>query len=123
MKNWRPLLGCFAALALLAGCIGSDVTTLRNLTTTGGNPFTAALTDNYRQLAVDEATQEVEWSHGDWFARKGLAAAKGEAVQPAEVTVAPQTFWLGTYNMPSTAGSRKSGKATPTARAEPNSSG
>ncbi|MBI1775569.1 MAG: OmpA family protein [Proteobacteria bacterium] len=101
MKKWQTLL-CFAALALLAGCIGSDVTALRGATTFGGKPFTAALTDNYRQLAVEEATQEFDWSHGDWFARKGLAASKGEAVLPAEVTITPQVFWLGTYVMPQT---------------------
>ncbi|CCG42386.1 OmpA family protein [Magnetospirillum molischianum] len=54
---------------------------LLNRTTPTGSPFTQALTTDYRTLAL------YEWGEYDWFAqqvfaKKGLAAAAGNAVPP-----------------------------------------
>jgi len=54
---------------------------LLNRTTPTGSPFTQALTADYRTLAL------YEWGEYDWFAqqvfaKKGLAAAAGNAVPP-----------------------------------------
>jgi OOP family OmpA-OmpF porin len=54
---------------------------LLNRTTPTGSPFTQALTNDYRTLAL------YEWGEYDWyaqqvFAKKGLAAAAGTAVPP-----------------------------------------
>ena len=86
MSKFR-ILGVLAAAGILAGCT-SDIDTLRNTQGTG-SPFTKALTDEYRQMAVDEA-DEYDWPDASYFARKGLSAANGQVVLPEE----PGAWWL-----------------------------
>jgi len=77
------VLGALAALGLLAGC-ASNIQQVRTVEATG-SPFTAALTEEYRQFTVFEADEMYDWSNADYFARKGLSAAGGEVVLPEEV--------------------------------------
>jgi OOP family OmpA-OmpF porin len=77
------ILGALAALGLLAGC-ASNIQQVRTVEATG-SPFTAALTEEYRQFAVFEADEMYDWGNADYFARKGLSAAGGEVVLPEEV--------------------------------------
>jgi len=86
MSKFR-ILGVLAAAGILAGCT-SDIDTLRNTQGTG-SPFTKALTDEYRQMAVNEA-DEYDWPDASYFARKGLSAANGQVVLPEE----PGAWWL-----------------------------
>ena len=86
MSKFR-ILGVLAAAGILAGCT-SDIDTLRNTQGTG-SPFTKALTDEYRQLSVNEA-DEYDWPDASYFARKGLSAANGQVVLPEE----PGAWWL-----------------------------
>jgi len=91
MKTTKYLLTAVAGIAL-SGCTSfssiRDVNTMRATTAQGGTPFTRALAEEYRAQVNDEIT-EVEWDDAAWFARKGLQAARGEAVLPVEVTAAP----------------------------------
>ena len=86
MSKFR-ILGVLAAAGILAGCT-SDIDTLRNTQGTG-SPFTKALTDEYRQMSVNEA-DEYDWPDASYFARKGLSAANGQVVLPEE----PGAWWL-----------------------------
>jgi OOP family OmpA-OmpF porin len=72
----------FAGAALLAGCVGQDVNQL-NDASIEGESFTANLAREYRSLANFEAFEMQDWADADYFARKGLRAAGGEAVAPA----------------------------------------
>jgi OOP family OmpA-OmpF porin len=80
----------FAGAALLAGCVGQEVEQL-NDTTIEGESFTANLAREYRSLANFEAFEMQDWADADYFARKGLQAAAGEPVGPAD---------LGAFNLP-----------------------
>ncbi|KIM00637.1 Outer membrane protein assembly factor YaeT precursor [Paramagnetospirillum magnetotacticum MS-1] len=53
---------------------------------TAGSAFTKALFAEYKAYAIQEAKVEYEWDDAAIFARKGLRAATGESVAPAEVT-------------------------------------
>lgn len=77
------ILGVLAAAGILAGC-ASDIDQVRTVQATG-SPFTQALTEEYRQLAVFEADEMYDWPDAGYFARKGLAAAAGETVLPEEL--------------------------------------
>jgi OOP family OmpA-OmpF porin len=77
------ILGVLAAAGILAGC-ASDIDRVRTVEATG-SPFTQALTEEYRQLAVFEADEMYDWPDAGYFARKGLAAAAGETVLPEEL--------------------------------------
>ena len=75
-------LSMFAGATLLAGCIGQDVELLNN-TEAVGSPFTQQLAAEYRDLANFEAFEMEDWRDAEFFARKGLAAAAGENVEPS----------------------------------------
>ena len=90
MKIVRYVSLC-AGAAILAGCVGQDVNQL-NDTTIEGESFTASLAREYRGLANFEASEMQDWADADYFARKGLMAAQGDAVAPAD---------LGEFNLPS----------------------
>ena len=80
------LLGAFAALSLLAGCVtGYNIDAAKEVQAGGGSAFNAALTDEYRDLTVFEADEMYDWPDADHFARKALAAANGESVMPEEL--------------------------------------
>lgn len=91
MRAKKYLVTAAASFAL-SGCASfssiHDVNAIRATTAQGGTPFTQALTTEYRAQA-DEEVNEVEWNDAQWFARKGLQAARGEAVLPVDVTAAP----------------------------------
>jgi OmpA-OmpF porin, OOP family len=70
---------------LIAGC-GSDIQRMASVQASGGSPFTQALTEEYRTFVAHEANEDYDWKAADYYARKGLAAAGGEAVLPEEVT-------------------------------------
>ncbi len=69
---------------MLYGC-ESPVTQLQSTTTTG-DTFTAALAQEYRAFSTFEAEEMVDWRDAEHFARKGLKAAKGQAVEPEVVS-------------------------------------
>lgn len=91
MRARKYLITAAAGFAL-SGCASfssiHDVNAIRATTAQGGTPFTQALTNEYRAQA-DEEVNEVEWNDAQWFARKGLQAARGEVVLPVDVTAAP----------------------------------
>jgi len=96
MKSVKYLFTAVAGLAL-SGCAitnVNDVNTMRTAVAHGGTPFTQALAGEYRTQATYEADNEVEWDDAAWFARKGLRAANGEVVLPANVVAAPAGAWL-----------------------------
>jgi OmpA-OmpF porin, OOP family len=89
--NTRTALVTAAAGLALSGCTSfsaiHDVDAIRAAEPKGGTAFTRALAMEYRAQA-DEEVEEVEWGDAQWFARKGLQAARGEAVLPATVAAA-----------------------------------
>lgn len=93
MKNLRGLAlrglvlgGCLLALA---GCTGSkslsEVNAL-NQAQAVGSPFTQNLAAEYRDYANAELKQRYDYPNALHFARKGLAAASGEAVLPEPIS-------------------------------------
>ena len=80
--------GLATAAVLLAGCAGTfgqySVDALNKAEPTG-DKFTAALTKEYRDLANFEWAKMMDWKDGAHFAKKGLAAAAGNAVAPDTV--------------------------------------
>ncbi|MEO5374292.1 MAG: hypothetical protein H7840_08425 [Alphaproteobacteria bacterium] len=83
MKIGTALLGCGLTL-LMAACDTMAVRELEATTAQGGTTFTRALTNEYRKRAAAEPEDEMD--HVGIFARKGLAAARGELVLPEELT-------------------------------------
>src|SRR6516162_11314157 len=75
-------IGAVAALALLAGCV-SNIEKVGKAKGTG-SPFTQALTEEYKAFVAHEH-DEYDWNAADYFARKGLAAAGGQVVQPEDL--------------------------------------
>src|SRR5262245_17375727 len=84
------IVGVLGTLGMLAGC-ASDIEKMRTVEATGGNAFTQALTEQYRQITIFEADEMYDWPDAGYFARKGLAAAGGEVVLPEE---------LGNWDLP-----------------------
>ncbi|HLY64789.1 MAG TPA: OmpA family protein [Chloroflexota bacterium] len=76
-------IGAVAALAFLAGCV-SNIQTVSTAKGTG-SPFTQDLTEQYKAFTADEAG-EYDWSNANYFAKKGLAAASGQVVQPEQLS-------------------------------------
>lgn len=78
-----------AGLVLVSGCTVfdsfSEVDAL-NETQAVGSPFTQALADEYRIFANRELREMMDYPDALHFARKGLAAASGEAVMPEPIT-------------------------------------
>ncbi len=70
-------------LSLIGACAGGGgvIDEIRVAQATG-SPFTQALTEEYRQLALREAEDNYDWHSAGFFARKGLRTARGEAVEP-----------------------------------------
>ena len=81
-------IGVFAALLTLGACttfgVGKDIERMRNASPTG-TAFTKALTEEYRQITLFEADEMYDWPAAGYFARKGLRAAGGEAVEPEPI--------------------------------------
>ena len=74
------ILGVVGALGVLAACT-SDLQRLRTTEPSGGTPFTQALTKEYRDLAVFEADEMMDWRDAGYYARRGLQSAAGEVVR------------------------------------------
>lgn len=80
------LLGAFAALGLLAGCVtGYNIDAAKEVEAGSVSAFNSALVEEYRDLTVFEADEMYDWPDADLFARKALAAANGETVLPEEL--------------------------------------
>ncbi len=77
------VLAALAGLSVLVACGGGGgvLEQIRVVQATG-SPFTRALTEEYRQLALREAEDSYDWRSADFFARKGLRTARGEVVEP-----------------------------------------
>ena len=75
-------IGAVAALVLLAGCV-SNIQSVSQANGTG-SPFTQALTTEYKAFTAEEAG-EYDWPNANYFAKKGLAAAGGQVVQPEQL--------------------------------------
>jgi OOP family OmpA-OmpF porin len=93
-----------ALLALLAGSVaactshpgrpifvmGNNIDAVQAVEPTGDR-FTRLLTAEYQMLSAHEASVEYDWTDANLFAVKGLAAAKGERIEPEQ----PQLWGLG----------------------------
>lgn len=75
-------IGATAGLLLLVGCT-SNIQQIKTAEGTG-NPYSKALTVEYKAFVV-ELTNAYDWSHADYFAKKGLQAAQGQVVPPEDV--------------------------------------
>jgi OOP family OmpA-OmpF porin len=88
MKITRGLLLTGALLALTS-CSGyrnhSEIKALNDVQPVG-SPFTQALTQEYKNFSNDEMNKMFDYPDALHFARKGLAAAKGEVVMPEPIT-------------------------------------
>lgn len=88
MKMVRNLL-LMTGMVLISGCSVfdsfSEVDAL-NETQAVGSPFTQALADEYRIFANRELREMFDYPDALHFARKGLAAASGDAVTPEPIT-------------------------------------
>jgi OmpA-OmpF porin, OOP family len=76
-------IGAVAGLVFLAGCV-SNIQTISTAQGTG-SPFTQDLTQGYKAYTADEAG-EYDWPNANYFAKKGLAAASGQVVQPEQLS-------------------------------------
>ncbi len=84
--RFAKLVGVLGALGFLAGC-ASDIDQMREVQPSGGTPFTQALTEEYRQIVVFEADEQADYVDAHYFARKGLAASRGDVVLPEELGI------------------------------------
>ncbi len=81
-------LGMLVAATLLAGCAGftgQGYVDDLNAADLSGSGFSTALAREYRDLANFEWSKMLDYRDGRHYARKGLAAAAGEAVGPDAV--------------------------------------
>lgn len=76
--------GAAVAAALLTGCTSAPLTELRG-TAPQGSATSQALARGYAQFAAVELTEMLDLKDGDYFARKGLAAVRGEEPVPEKV--------------------------------------
>lgn len=83
MKASRLAAVSVMALTLSACGTTFDLNELKETKPTG-SPFTQALSREYLAFAESEA-QQYDWLDQQFFARKGLAAARGDAVAPVVV--------------------------------------
>ena len=90
VRSWPgrggPLIA-IAASVFFSACVGGDIERIRRVKAEG-TPFTKALTEEYRDIAVFEADEMYDWLAAGYFARKGLQAAEGR-----EVALEPVDAW------------------------------
>ncbi|MEM7618234.1 MAG: OmpA family protein [Pseudomonadota bacterium] len=88
MKMHRTLLALAAVIGLSA-CTGNqdyaEVTAFKGSSAVG-NPFTQALTSNYKEFVDSELQSFSDEADSIHFSRKGLAAARGDIVMPEPVS-------------------------------------
>lgn len=89
MKVVRNLVITAAGILTLSACTAfdtySEVDAL-NEARPVGSPFTQALTDEYKVFANNQLDKALDYPDALHFARKGIAAAAGEAVMPEPVS-------------------------------------
>jgi outer membrane protein OmpA-like peptidoglycan-associated protein len=73
----------FAGLVLLSGCTGLGLQEAE-MTSPQGNTFDRALRDGYLDLSRAEY-DEADYRDSDTFAKRSMAAARGETVQPEAI--------------------------------------
>ena len=75
-------VGTLVGITLLSGCVGHDVDLLNQTEATGGTPFTRQLAVEYREMANYEGHRMDDWASAELYARRGLAAANGDVLEP-----------------------------------------
>lgn len=82
MQFLKPF-GAALAAVLLSACTGHNIAELKTAEPRG-SAFTRALTVEYQDFTAFEADEMYDWPDADYFARKGLRAARGEVVAPEQ---------------------------------------
>lgn len=88
MKTYKNFALALTVATVLSGCSVADSyseLTELNKTTAVGSPFTQALAAEYRVFANQQFNSGLDYPDALHFARKGLAAASGQAVLPEPV--------------------------------------
>jgi OOP family OmpA-OmpF porin len=87
MKMLRPLIMLFAVLSISACSFDKmDEVTALNNTNVVGNTFTQALTAEYQTYVNGELQTYKDHADALHFARKGLAAARGDMIMPEPIS-------------------------------------
>lgn len=87
MRQTKLYIALIAVMALAACGFRSDTEVgALNKVQAVGSPFTQALADEYRAFSNYEQNTEADYPDSLHFARKGLAAAEGEAVLPEPIS-------------------------------------
>jgi OOP family OmpA-OmpF porin len=87
MKMLRPFIMLFAVISISACSFDKmDEVSAVNEVSAVGNAFTQALTQEYRDYVNSELTTYDDHADSLHFARKGLAAARGDMVMPEAVS-------------------------------------
>jgi OOP family OmpA-OmpF porin len=86
----RAAFGIGTAVLLACACVAApanatNIDDIRNVDVQGQSAFLQALTHEYRDIVIFEADEMYDWPDADFFAQKGLAAARGEVVLPEEL--------------------------------------
>lgn len=77
------LLGVIGVMAVLSACT-TDIQRIRTTEPSDGTAFTQSLTKEYRDLAAFQSDEMYDWRDAGWYARRGLASARGELVTPQD---------------------------------------
>ena len=89
LRKFVLTLGLIAFSGMISGCTAfssfSEVDALNDAQAVG-SPFTQALTDEYRSFSNTELKDMLDYPDSLHFARKGLAAASGDAVLPEPIS-------------------------------------
>ncbi len=78
------ITGAVVLAATLAGCVSAPLSELQETSRTG-SAVSQALAGEYARFAAIEVNEMVDLKDGDYFARKGLQAARGSEPVPEEV--------------------------------------
>jgi OmpA-OmpF porin, OOP family len=74
-----------SSCALLLGACTTDLEKSQAAAPSSGSEFTRALTGHYREMAPNQWDAQRDFSASEHFARKAMASARGELVQPDPV--------------------------------------
>lgn len=78
LKRLLIVAGC----TLLIGACTTDLQKAERTSPSGGTEFTRAQSATYREMAINQWTGQYDFTGSEHFARKSLAAGRGEAVAP-----------------------------------------
>lgn len=84
MMSFVKIAAPLAAASVLAACGTYEVEDVRTMNVQGES-YNAYLARDYRDLALYEADRMYDWKDAPYFARKSLAAAKGDQVAAADM--------------------------------------